>query len=130
MNMTARRPIRTAIAVAAVLVSTGCHGGSHEGWSSRARTMVLTSGPSEIVMSSSKVPGYWARPSDAEDPFFLFTPALAFKKGDRVTVEGPFGPATPSVFHEETGEYRRYSWRPVFVLVVWKIGRTDNAPRP
>jgi hypothetical protein len=127
MNMTARRLIRTAIAVVAVLVSTGCRGGSREGWSSRARTMILTSGPSEIVMSSSRVYGYWARPSDSEDVFFLYTPAQAFKKGERVTVEGPFGPATVSAFRDETGEYSK--WRPVHILVVWKIKRADDEPR-
>jgi hypothetical protein len=93
--------------------------------------MVLTSGPSEIVLSSTRVPGYWARPVDAEDRFFLSTRDRSYEKGSRVTVEGPFSPTHPSVFREETGEYLRTVWdRPVFVLVVWKIGRAENAPRP
>jgi hypothetical protein len=87
--------------------------------------MVLTSGPSEIVMSSSKVPGYWARQADTGDEFFLFTQDRSREQGSRVTVEGPFGASSLAAFREETGEYVK--WYPVHVLVVWKIG-TDLAP--
>jgi hypothetical protein len=128
--MSARRLIRAAVPVLAVLVEIGCRSGPSDGWSSRARTMVLTSGPSEIVISSSKVPGYWARPVDGEDRFFLYTRDRSYETGSRIAVEGPFGPASGSEFHDETGEYVRMSRRPVFVLVVWKIGRAENAPRP
>lgn len=127
--MTARRLIRAVVAVLVVLVSIGCRSGPREGWSARARTMILTSGPAEIAISSSRVPGYWARPVDAEDRFFLWTRDRSFGKGSRVTVEGPFTPSFPSVFRDETGEYSRTSPHRVFVLVVWKIGRAENAPR-
>jgi len=129
--MRARRLLVAAVPVLAVLAAIGCRSGPREGWSSRARTMILTSGPSEIALSSSRVPGYWARPVDAEDRFFLSTRDRSYEKGSRVMVEGPFTPAHPSVFREDTGVYMRTMWdRPVFVLVVWKIGRAENAPRP
>jgi hypothetical protein len=89
--------------------------------------MVLTSGPSEIAMSSSKVPGYWARQADTGDEFFLFTRDRSHEQGSRVTVEGPFGSTSPSVFRDETGEYLKSTWYPVLILVVWKIG-PDSGP--
>jgi hypothetical protein len=126
-----RRASLSLILVIPVLVALmDCRSGPSEGLSSRAWTMILTSGPAEIAMSSSRVPGYWARPADGGDRFYLSTRDRSFEKGSRVTVEGPFGPASVSEFHEETGEYLRMSQRPVFVLVVWKIGRAENAPRP
>jgi len=130
--MTVRRLSRTAVPVVAMLISMACRSGTADGWSSRARTMVLISGPTEIAMSSSRVPGYWARPVDAEDRFFLCTRDSSYETGSRIKVEGPFGPASPSIFRDETGEYWKVAppWRPVFVLVVWKIGRSENAPRP
>jgi hypothetical protein len=88
--------------------------------------MVLTSGPSEIVMSSSKVPGYWAREVQSEQEFFLFTPARSFGKGSRVTVEGPFGPAYAAVFRDESGVYR--SGYPTHVLVVWAMRERGPGP--
>jgi hypothetical protein len=123
--MKARSVIQAAVLVVAALVLFGCRSGPSEGWSSGARRMVLTSGPSEIVLSSSKVPGYWARQAGAGNEFFLCTRDRSYGKGDGVTVEGPFGPASPTAFREETGEYAR--WYPVHVLVVWKIG-TDAVP--
>jgi hypothetical protein len=123
MNRKSRRASLSLILVMpAVVVLMGCRSGHTGGWSSRARTMLLTSGPTEIALSSSRVPGYWARPADGEDRFFLYTRDRSYEKGSRVTVEGPFGSASPSVFREETGEYLRTTWYPVFVLVVWKIG--------
>jgi len=128
--MTVHRQAQAAIPVLAVLVMIGCRSGHSDGWSSRARRMILTSGHSEIVMSSSRVPGYWARLVDGEDSFFIYTRDRSFETGNRVDVEGPFGPASPSVFRDGTGEYVRTTWDPVFVLVVWKIRRVENAPRP
>ena len=122
--------IRWAILLVPVLVGIGCRSGPSEGWSGRARTMLLTSGPAEIGMSSSRVQGYWARQAGGEEAFFLCTRDRSFGKGDRVMVEGPFGPASPAVFREETGEYWKWYPRPVLVLVVWKIGRMDDAKRP
>jgi len=82
--------------------------------------MVLTSGPTEVVLSSCKVPGYWARLDGTGDEFFLFTRDRSYGRGSRVTVEGPFGASSPAAYREETGKYVR--WHPVHVLVVWKIG--------
>lgn len=116
--------------VAVLLALSGCRSGPNGGWSSRARTMALTSGPTEIVMSSSRVPGYWAHDTASGQEFFLATSARTYEKGDRVTVEGPFGGASPAVFRDQTGEYVR--WSSVFVLVVWKIEKEApaHAPRP
>lgn len=119
------RPSRSLLIAAAVLALSGCRSGPSEGWSSRARRMVLTSGPSEIVLSSSRVPGYWALLADSGDEFFLFTRDRSYAEGGRIRVEGPFGSASPTVFRAETGEYAK--WYPVAVLVVWKIG-TDTLP--
>jgi hypothetical protein len=60
--------------------------------------------------------------------FFLFTSDRSFKRGDRVVVEGPFGPATAAAFREDKGEYMR--WYSVFILVVWKIRKEDPGYAP
>ena len=127
MSPKAPGPSRWPALIFAALAFVGCRSGPSEGWSSRARAMILTSGPAEIVMSSSKVPGYWARETGGEQEYFLSTSDQSYGRGDRVTVEGPFGPAAPAVFRDETGEYRRWSWVPVAVLVVWRIEK-DAAP--
>jgi len=124
------RPFGSPFVIILALSLIGCRSGPIEGRSSRARTMILTSGPTEIVMSSSKVPGYWAREASSGQEFFLHTSARSFKKGSRVTVEGPFGSAYPAVFRDEAGVYLRgYS---TLVLVVWKMEKeaADRAPRP
>jgi hypothetical protein len=123
--MRALRVLRPLLVSVLAIALSGCRSGNPEGWSSRARRMVLTSGPSEIVMSSSRVPGYWARQADTGDEFFLYTRDRSYGRGSSVTVEGPFGASSPAVFREETGLYAR--WYAVFVLVVWKIG-TDRLP--
>lgn len=118
------RAFRSPFIVILALSLIGCRGGSIEGWSSRARTMILTSGPTEIVMSSSKVPGYWAQEADSEQEFFLYTRVRSYDKGSRVKVEGPFGNAYPAVFRDEAGLYLQ--GYPTYVLVVWKIARSDD----
>lgn len=123
--MSAYRVLKTPLVLALAIALSGCRSGNTEGWSSRARRMVLTSGPAEIVMSSSKVPGYWARQADTGDEFFLYTRDRSYGKGSRVTVEGPFGASSPAAFRDETGEYAR--WHPVHILVVWRIG-PDTVP--
>jgi len=123
--MNALRALRPPLVMILAFSLSGCRSDQTGGWSSHARRMVLTSGPSEIVLSSCKVPGYWARLADAGDEFFLFTQNRSYEQGSRVAVEGPFGVASPAAFREETGEYTR--WYPVHVLVVWKIG-TDTVP--
>jgi len=120
------RPLGSIFVSILALSLIGCRGGSIEGWSSRARTMILTSGPAEIVMSSSKVPGYWARQAADEQEFFLYTRDRTYEKGCHVRVEGPFGYANVSFFREETGVYWRESPMPTCILVVWKMARSDD----
>lgn len=122
--------LRSLLAILLAISWVGCRSGPVEGWSSRARTMILTSGPTEIAISSSKVPGYWARETASEQEFFLYTKIRSFEKGTGVTVEGPFGGANADVFREETGIYQRGGYVPLEVLVVWKMERTAIAPRP
>jgi hypothetical protein len=119
------RPTRVAILFVAAFALIDCRSGHEDGWSSRARAMVLTSGPSEIVLSSSKVPGYWANEAGSGQEFFLYTRDRSYEKGNRVTVEGPFGNAYPAVFREEAGTYLRGD--PAFVLVVWKMKMEKEA---
>lgn len=122
-NKVRRASLSLVLVLPAVAVLMGCRSGHSGGWSRRARTLALTSGPSEIVMSSSNVPGYWAREAAGGDEFFLSTSTRSYRAGDWVTVEGPFGSAYPAVFREETREYRKSTFPgPVNVLVVWKIG--------
>ncbi|MEN6559963.1 MAG: hypothetical protein ABFD52_04215 [Acidobacteriota bacterium] len=118
------------IALSLALSLIGCRSGNVEGWSSKARTMILTSGPTEIVISSSRVPGYWARQAASDQDIFLYTRARSFEKGNRVKVEGPFGGAAAAVFNEDAGTYRHSREVPLSVLVVWKMERCDDAPRP
>jgi len=84
--------------------------------------MVLTSGPTEIVISSSKAPGYWADQLGKE--IFLYTRDRAFKKGNRVRVEGPYGGTYAAVFRDD-GAYLQSC--PLTVLVVWKMERSNDA---
>jgi hypothetical protein len=121
--------VRWTFLLVPVLVWIGCRSGPSEGWSGRARTMVLTSGPAEIVMSSSKVPGYWAREAGTGEEFFLYTSDRSLDKGARITVEGPFGSGYPAVFRDETGAYKEGA--PTHVLVVWKMSKeaTDRGTR-
>lgn len=107
-----------------LLAAAGCRGRSVEGWSTRARDMILTSGPTEVVISSSKVPGYWARQPDSDQEVFLYTRDRSFKRGNLVTVAGPFGGSFMAAFREETGVYTKDLSAPL--LVVWKISRTAN----
>jgi len=125
------RPFGSPFVIILALSLIGCRSGPIEGRSSRARTMILTSGPTEIVMSSSKVPGYWSQETYSEQEFFLYTRVRSFEKGNRVEVEGPFGNAFPAVFRDEAGLYLR-GYGPTLVLVVWKMERSDdqNDKRP
>jgi hypothetical protein len=118
------RAFGTPFVVILALSIVGCRSGPIEGWSSRARTMILTSGPAEIVMSSSKVPGYWAQEADSGQEFFLFTRVRSFEKGSRVKVEGPFANAYAAVFRDEAGIYLR--GYPMLVLVVWKMASSPD----
>jgi hypothetical protein len=126
--MKIRRDLGSPFLIILALSLIGCRSGPVEGWSSRARTMILTSGPTEIVISSSKVPGYWARESLIESEFFLYTRVRSFEKGGRVRVEGPFGGAYAAVFRDEAGTYQRGN--PLPVLVVWKMEKAEIEPRP
>ncbi len=123
--MKVRRIFQSSFVILLAAAMFGCRGGSAEGWSSRARTMILTNGPSEIVISSSRVPGYWARQAGSSQDFFLYTRARSYKKGAWIKVEGPFGGASAAVFREATGTYLQSC--PLQVLVVWKMERSDDA---
>jgi len=114
--------------LAAALALAGCRGGAAEGWSRKGRTMALTSGPTEVVISSSRVPGYWADQLGQE--FFLYTRDRSFKKGDQVKVEGPYGGASVTLFRDDARTYFRGSPVPLLVLVVWKIESSEDGPRP
>lgn len=118
-----RAAISLALAVLA-LAAAGCRGRSVESWSTRARGMLLTSGPTEVVVSSSRVPGYWARQSGSDQDVFLYTKDRSFEAGNLVTVAGPFGGSFMAVFREETGVYMKDYQAPL--LVVWKISRIAN----
>jgi hypothetical protein len=122
-----RAAISLALAVLA-LAAAGCRGRSVEGWSTRARDMLLTSGPTQVVVSSSRVPGYWARQSGSDQDVFLYTKDRSFEAGNWVTVAGPFGGSYMDVFGEETGVYMKDCSAPL--LVVWKISRTANVEDP
>jgi len=127
------RPV-WAVAIACLgLALISCRTGPIEGWSGRAWTMVLTSGPTEISLSSSGVPGYWAELTDAKtgakQEFFLYTKVRAFQEGTWVRVEGPYALATPAVFRDESGVYSR-GYLPTYILVVWKMERSKDASRP
>jgi hypothetical protein len=95
--------------------------------------MVLTSGPTEISLSSSRVPGYWAELTNAKTgvkkEIFLYTKVRTFQEGTWVRVEGPYGMASPAVFRDESGEYSR-GYLVTCVLVVWKMERSKDASRP
>jgi hypothetical protein len=100
-----------------------CGGEQREDFSSRARSMLLTSDHTEIVLFSAKVPGYWAKQLSEEQEFFLSTQVHSYKKGDQVKVEGPFGNAFASVYRDETGVYLS-AYRqgiPTAIIVVWKM---------
>lgn len=126
-----RRPLEAIWTAVLVIVLGACRSGPIEGWSSRARTMILTSGPTEIGISSSRIPGYWAEQTvantEAKQSFFLYTKDVSFRKGDLVRVEGPYGQAVPAVFLDEAGAYFRDY--PTYILVVWKIERSEDASR-
>jgi hypothetical protein len=117
------RAFRSSFLIILALFLIGCRTGPAESWSGRVRTMILTSDLTEIGLSSSKVPGYWAQQVDGGQEFFLYTRIRSFEKGSRVKVEGPFGNAYPSVFRDEAGVYLR--GYPTHVLVVWKMARSD-----
>jgi hypothetical protein len=122
--MKTRRAFYSPFVALLLLSLIGCRGGPVDHWSDRARTMLLTSGPAQIALSSSKVPGYWAREVGGEQEFFLYTQDRSYKKGSRVKVEGPFGNAYPSVFRDEAGVYLQ--GYPLYVLVVWKMARSPD----
>lgn len=117
------RAFRSPFVIILALSLIGCRSGPVESWSGRARAMILTSGPTEISLSSSKVPGYWAQQVDSGQEFFLYTRIRSYEKGNRVKVEGPYGNAYPSVFRDEAGVYLH--GYPTEVLVVWKMARSD-----
>jgi hypothetical protein len=116
------------VVVASIVLLCGCRGVPKGDFGNRARLMRLTSDPTEIVLSSAKVPGYWARQLSDEQEFFLSTPVRSFEKGRRVKVEGPFGFAYAAVFRDETGVYLSAvrSPGPTTIVVVWKMAAYEG----
>jgi len=105
--------------IAAIFFLGRCGGEPRDAFSNRARLMLLTSNRTEIVLFSSKIPGYWAKQVSDEEEFFLSTQIRSYEKGCYVRVEGPFGNAFAAVFRDETGDY--ISEYPTNILVVWKM---------
>jgi hypothetical protein len=109
--------------VASIFLLCRCGGGPKGDFGNRARLMLLTSGPTEIVLNSAKVPGYWAKPMNGEQEFFLNTQVRSYEKGSCVKVEGPLGSAYTAVYRDETGVYLSayHQLHPTAIIVVWKI---------
>jgi hypothetical protein len=100
-----------------------CRSGSERPLSADAKLMRLTSSYSYIVVSSAKVPGYWAREVGTGEAYFLYTTECSYKKGDILRVDGTFGTAPAAVFDDETRVYR--SGTNTNIFVVWKAAKTD-----
>ncbi len=94
-----------------------------KGPSSSAKQMRLGSGYTEIVVNSTKVPGYWAGEIGTGERFFIYTLDGSFKKGDVISVEGAYGSAWAAVFDETTRVYQ--SNQPTNIFVVWKAARSE-----
>jgi hypothetical protein len=80
--------------------------------------MRLSSDYTEIVVYSTRVPGYWAGQTYGGDKFFLYTLDKSYKKGDVLEFEGALGAAPAAVFDEETRIYR--SDQVTNIYVVWR----------
>jgi hypothetical protein len=100
-----------------------CRSESERPLSADAKLMRLTSGYSYIVVSSAKVPGYWAKQVDIGEVFFLYMTDGSYKKGDVLRVDGTFGTAPASVFDDETRVYR--SGVNTSIFVVWRAARSE-----
>jgi len=112
------------------LLASGCgREPEAESFGPHSRFLRLTSGYSEIVVDSAKIPGYWAVQADGET-FFLYIRDTSFEKGDVIRVDGDFGSGVASVFDEETRVYRRDM--PTKIFIVWKAAREemDKTVRP
>jgi hypothetical protein len=95
--------------------------------------MRLTTDYTEIVVDSSRVPGYWAKRANDGKKIFLYTRDQSYKTGDVLKVEGAMGPAPAAVFDDETGIYECLP--SVHVFIVWKAllsssGRDTHAAVP
>lgn len=128
-NRTGGVRARAALCMAAAaLVCVRCDDTGPRRTSGRdAREMQITSDHTEIAVSASKVPGYWARQATYDQPFFLCAPAGDYKRGDIVIVKGPFGSAMAAVFDEEKRIYQKGP-RPTHIVIVWEMARSDNPP--
>jgi hypothetical protein len=111
---------------------SGCHGRPGKGPSSLSRSLELTSDHTEIVVDSSKVPGYWGSQVDGGQKFFLCTLDGSYQKGNVVMVEGAFGAAAAAVFNDETRVYQ--DGQIVNIIVVWRAAISapgkKGRPRP
>jgi len=95
-----------------------CGSESEKSPDNRQRLMTLTSDYTEIVVFSSKVPGYWARQVSDSEEFFLYMQAGSYKKGETMKVGGVFGTTMAAVFRDETLSYEREHVTNIFI--VWK----------
>jgi hypothetical protein len=118
----------TAGAVTLLLLFSACRGGSEGPVSADAKLMRLTNDYSYIVVSSAKVPGYWAREVGVGEVFFLYMTDSSYKKGDLLRVDGAFGSATAAVFDDETRVYRSGVIN-TNIFVVWKSVRSETSKR-
>jgi hypothetical protein len=118
--------LRTALFVSTLILSLShCRQEPGQSPSSSARQMRLGSNYSEIVVNSTKVPGYWAREFGEGERFFLYTLDRSFKRGDVINVEGAYGTARAAVFDDDTRVYQGDHTTNIFV--VWKAVKTGPA---
>lgn len=78
--------------------------------------MRLASGYTEIVMNSSKVPGYWATRIGDGEKFFLYTLDGSYRKGEVILADGAFGTAEAAVFDDDTRVYQSNAMTNIFVV--------------
>ena len=107
-----------ACLIALTCCLSGCNNEPGKNLGTRSRLMKLISDYTEVVVDSSKVPGYWASQVSDKERFFLYTPDLSYKKGDVIRVEGTLGTTTAAVFDDETRVYQ--SVQVINLFVVWK----------
>ena len=112
-----------AYMTALVILVSGCRSGSDRALSDDSSLMRLTSGYTEIVTSSAKVPGYWASRVGDGEKFFLYLLDRSYRKGDVIGVDGAFGTAPAAVFDDETRVYQSDFMTNIFV--VWKAAKAD-----
>jgi len=110
--------------MAAALCFCRCGSEGEKSLSSDAREIKLISDYTEISANSSKVPGYWGRQFGDGRKVFLYTLDRAYKKGEVIMVEGPYGTAMAAVFDDKTRVYE--SGQATIIIVVRKAVRSGS----